>query len=95
MVVKETTLSECLGIEPRSLFLHSAKGTAHGNGGKTPLRILRFIDIGREFKAEMVVEGDLLMLHLLTLWKHLVPLLCHLQLCHFICVLCPGGHDDH
>jgi hypothetical protein len=62
---------------------------------RTALRILGFINIGSEFKAEMVVEGDLLVLHLLTLGEYLVPLLCHLQLCHLICVLCPGSDNGH
>ena len=35
------------------------------------------------------------MLHFLTLGEYLVPLLCHLQLCHLFCVLRPGSDNGH
>ena len=92
---EESTLCQMLGIETARLFLHGSKRSTNGNGCQSALSVLGCVHVGSEFDAVTIVEGDLLMVDLLTLGENLVPLLCHLQLCHLFCVLCPSSDKCH
>jgi len=78
----EPALRHCLCIQARRLLLHCTKGTADSNGGQAFIAtVLRLVEVGGQGDAVAVFELNLLMSHLVTLRKSLVP-------CGFI--LCVG-----
>ena len=69
------------------LLLHGAERAADGDGGQLARGVLGDVEVGGEGDAVAVVEGDFRVVHLVTLWENLVPLLGQCQLFFHIVLL--------
>ena len=72
---QEAALGHGLGIEPGRLFLHRAKGTAHGQGRQFALGTPGHVQVARQHSSVTGAEGHFTMFHFVALGKDLVPFL--------------------
>ena len=72
---QEAAFGHGLGIEPGRLFLHRAKGAAHGQGRQLAPGIPGHVQIARQDSAITGAEGHLAVFHFVAPGKDLVPFL--------------------
>ena len=83
---QEAAFGQRLRVAAGHLLLHGAERAADGDGGQLARGVLGDVEVGGEGDAVAVVEGDFRVVHLVTLWEYLVPLLGQCQL-FFHCVI--------
>ena len=70
---EESSLGHGLGVQAAGLFLDRTEGTGHGDRGEGAPGPLGPVEVGRQGDAVTVVEGNLLVVHLVAVGKNLVP----------------------
>ena len=83
---QEAAFGQRLRVAAGHLLLHGAERAADGDGGQLARGVLGDVEVGGQGDAVAVVEGDFRVVHLVTLWEYLVPLLGQCQL-FFHCVI--------
>ena len=76
---QESSFGQCLGIQPRRLFLYSSKRTADSNSRQlTSENRFRCIQVGSERDTVTIYESHFAMIHLVAFRVRLVPFLCQI-----------------